>query len=280
MGCAFLQQLFAERKKKGRYLTKEALALRVRGYEMSVQFKEDPMLNRLMPATALGLLLSLPLAAPAAFADRIPAQLTVTGEGATEIAPDLATLQVGVTTTAATAAEALSANSAALEAALARLREAGVEARDLQTSNLSVTPNWTGYDSSSSSGPQIAGYTAMNIVTVKVRKLDTLGAVLDAAVQDGANTLNGLTFGLQDPRPAMDTARQAAVEDAKAKAELYAEAAGVKLGRIATISESGGYGGGPAPMFKDAAMSAAPVPVESGQLSMQATVTMVWDLAD
>ena len=237
------------------------------------------MLNRLMPATALGLLLALPLTAPAALADRDPAQLTVTGEGATEIAPDLATLQVGVTTTGATAAEALAANSAALEAVLARLREAGVEGRDLQTSSLSVTPNWTGYESSSS-GPQISGYTAMNIVTVKVRKLDTLGAVLDAAVQDGANTLNGLTFGLQDPRPAMDTARQAAIEDAKAKAGLYAEAAGVKLGRIAVITENSGYGGGPAPMFKEAAMSAAPVPVESGQLSMQATVTVVWDLAE
>lgn len=241
------------------------------------------MPNRLMPATAtalgLGLALALPLAAPAALADRLPAQLTVTGEGATEIAPDLATLQVGVTTTGATAAEALSANSAALEAVLARLREAGVEGRDLQTSNLSVTPNWTGYDSSSS-GPQISGYTAMNIVTVKLRKLDSLGAVLDAAVQDGANTLNGLTFGLQDPRPAMDTARKAAIEDAKAKAALYAEAAGVTLGRIAVITENSGSGGGPAPMFREAAMSAAPVPVESGQLSMQATVTVVWDLAE
>ncbi len=78
----------------------------------------------------------------------------------------------------------------------------------------------------------------------------------------------------------MDTARQAAVEDAKAKAALYAEAAGVTLGRVAVIMENSGYGGGPAPMFKDAAMSAAPVPVEAGQLSMQSTVTMVWDLAE
>ena len=234
------------------------------------------MLNRLIPASAIALALALPLAAPALADDDI---LTVTGEGAAEITPDLATLQIGVTTTAATAAEALAANSAALDAALQRLRAAGIGDRDLQTSNLSVTPNWSGYDSSIS-GQQITGYTAMNMVTVKVRKLETLGTVLDAAVQDGANTLNGLTFGLQDPRPAMDAARQAAIEDAKAKAALFAEAAGVKLGRISVITEGGNYGGGPAPMYKEVAASAAPVPVEAGQLSMQATVTVVWDLAD
>lgn len=235
------------------------------------------MLNRLLPATALGLMLALPLSGVAALADEDRAKLTVTGEGATVIAPDLATLQVGITTNGATAAEALAANSTSLEAVLQRLQDAGIESRDLQTSNLSVTPNWSGYDSASS-GPQITGYTAMNIVTVKVRKLDGLGAVLDAAVQDGANTLNGLTFGLQDPRPAMDAARQAAVADARAKAALYAEAAGLKLGRIDEIAETSGYGVGPAPMFKDVAMSAAPVPVESGQLSMEATITVVWEL--
>lgn len=236
------------------------------------------MLYRLIPATAIGLMLALPLAAPAAFADDA-AKLTVTGEGATEIAPDMATLSVGITTTGETAAEALSANSTSLEAVLTRLKEAGVEAKDLQTSNLSVTPNWSGYDSSSS-GQQITGYTAMNIVTVKLRKLDGLGAVLDAAVQDGANTLNGLTFGLQNPRPAMDAAREAAVADAKAKAELYAAAAGLKLGKIDEITETQGYGVGPAPMYKDAAPSAAAVPVEAGQLSMQATVTVIYELAE
>lgn len=234
------------------------------------------MLNRLIPATAIGLLLALPLAAPV-FADDA-AKLTVTGEGATEIAPDMATLSVGITTTADTAAEALSANSTSLDAVLTRLKEAGVEAKDLQTSNLSVTPNWSGYDSAS--GQKITGYTAMNIVTVKLRKLDGLGAVLDAAVQDGANTLNGLTFGLQNPRPAMDAAREAAVADAKAKAELYAAAAGLKLGKIDEITETQGYGVGPAPMYRDAAPSAAAVPVEAGQLSMQATVTVVYELAE
>ena len=236
------------------------------------------MLNRLVPATALALALALPLSAPAKADD--DGRLAVTGEGATEIAPDMATMQIGVTTTAATAAEALAANTASMEGVLIRLREAGIEDRDMQTSGLSVTPNWAGYDRSSSSEQAISGFTATNMLTVKVRKLDTLGAALDAAVQDGANTLNGLTFGLQDPRPAMDAARQAAIEDAKAKAQLYADAAGVKLGRISQINEQGNYGGGPAPMFKEAAMSGSPVPVQSGQVQMQSSVSVVWELAD
>lgn len=231
------------------------------------------MLTRSLPVLALSLAALLPLAAAPALADAAPATITVTGDGISEAAPDMATLSLGVTTTGATAAEALQANSAALAAVLERLRAAGVADRDIQTSSLSVNPNWSDY--SSLGGQKITDFTAVNMVTVKIRALDTLGGVLDAAVADGANTLNGLTFGLQDPRPAMDAARTAAVEDAAAKARLMATAAGVTLGPIQSISESGGYGG-PAPMFKELAPSAAPVPVEAGALALQASVTVVW----
>lgn len=236
------------------------------------------MLNRILPVLALTLAALVPLAPVAAVAEVAPATLTVTGEGVTDVVPDMATLTMGVTTTGTTAAEALSANSTALAAVLDRLRAAGIEDRDIQTTGLSVNPNWTGYDSSSSlSGPKIADYTATNGVTVRIRALEGLGAVLDAAVADGANTMNGLSFGLQDPRPAMDAARSAAVEDAAAKARLMAEGADVTLGPILSITEGGGYGG-PAPMYKDAALSAAPVPVQAGELSMQASVTVVWQI--
>jgi uncharacterized protein YggE len=232
------------------------------------------MLTRSLPVLALSLAALLPLAAAPALADSAPATITVTGDGISEAAPDMATLSLGVTTTGATAAEALQANSAALAAVLERLRAVGVADRDIQTSSLSVNPNWSDY-SSSLGGQKITDFTAVNMVTVKIRALDTLGGVLDAAVADGANTLNGLTFGLQDPRPAMDAARTAAVEDAAAKARLMATAAGVTLGPIQSISESGGYGG-PEPMFKELAPSAAPVPVEAGALALQASVTVVW----
>ena len=131
-------------------------------------------------------------------------------------------------------------------------------------------------NSDGSQAPKIQNYTASNMVTVTVRKLDTTGAVLDAAVKDGANTLNGLSFALADQRPAQDKARWAAVSDAKAKASLLAEAAGVKLGRIVSISE-GGAPQGPVPMFRMAADSAA-VPVSGGTLDISASVTMVWTL--
>lgn len=231
-----------------------------------------------LPVLALSLAALLPALALAETAPApAPATITVTGEGVSEAAPDMATLTIGVTTTGASAAEALAANSAALGAVLERLAAAGIAARDIQTAGLSVNPNWSS-GSSAYSGQEIAGFTAMNGVSVKVRALDTLGAVLDAAVADGANTLNGLAFGLQDPRPAMDAARVAAVQDATAKAQLIAGAAGLSLVAIAQISEGGGYGG-PAPMFKASEAAAGAVPVAAGELAMAASVTVVWQVA-
>jgi hypothetical protein len=226
----------------------------------------------LAAALAVGLAAGRP-----AMAETPDAVISVTGEGSVERAPDIATIQIGVTTVGETAAEALAANSAAMEAVMARLTATGIQPRDLQTSGLSVNPNWTGYDSSVSGGPQISGYTAFNMLTVRVRAIDTLGGVLDASVSDGANTLNGLTFGLADPKPAFDEARKAAVADARAKAQLLAEAAGVKLGAIVSISEGGGTVD-PQPMFRDAAASAPPV--AGGEVGYSAAVTIVWELAE
>ncbi len=226
--------------------------------------------------TALALALALAATLPARAEPPVP-QITVTGEGRVDRAPDLATISLGVTTQGATAAMAMAANSDGVAAVLANLAAAGVEPRDIQTSGLSLNPNWTGYDSGST--PKIDGYMATNMVTVRVRALDSLGAVLDAAVRDGANTLNGLTFGLADPDPAMDEARRKAVADAQRRAALLAEASGVALGRVLTISESSGVGV-PVPMYRmDAAQSAAPVPVAGGEVSLVANVTITWELA-
>lgn len=212
-----------------------------------------------MTLTALALAASLALPLPALAENATRPMITVTGTGTVEATPDIATLSIGVTTQGETAAAALSANTAQLEAVMARLTAAGIEARDMQTSNLSLNPNWTGYDNSSTTGPTIAGYVATNMLTIRVRQLDGLGAVLDAAVADGANTLNGLSFGLADPAPALDEARKEAVAEARARAELLATAAGVKLGRIISISE-GSAPSEPVPMFR-ADAAAAPVPV-------------------
>jgi uncharacterized protein YggE len=236
-----------------------------------------PSTLRFLPVAALALA-CLATALPARAEMAAVPTITVIGEGSSEAAPDLATIQIGVTTLGETATEALAANNAAMEAVMARLAAAGVAARDLQTSGLSVNPNWTGYDSSVSGGPTISGYTASNMLTVRLRVLDGLGSVLDAAVSDGANTLNGLTFGLAEPGPALDEARKEAVADARAKAELIATAAGAKLGPILSITE-GAAVQSPEPMYRTAADSAK-VPVAGGEVGYAATVTIVWQLAE
>lgn len=232
---------------------------------------------RMLPLTGkslpLALIAALMTAAPA-LADMAPRTITVTGEASVARPPDMATVMIGVTSVADTAAGALAANSADMQAVIERLKASGVGAGDLQTTGLSVNPNWSSY-SSSSSRNKIDGFTATNMLTVGIRDLDALGAVLDAVVADGANTLNGVTFGLVDPRPALDEARREAVSDARARAEVIAAAAGVTLGDLVSVSEGGSFGGGPAPMYR---ADSASVPIERGEVSYQANVTLVWEL--
>lgn len=226
--------------------------------------------------SALAVALALAAALPAAAEPPVP-QITVTGEGRIERAPDLATVSLGVTTNDPTAAGAMAANTAAVAAVIANLGAAGIADRDIQTTGLSLNPVWTSYDSSVP--PKIDGYSAQNVVTVRIRALDSLGGVLDAAIRDGANTLQGIGFGLAEPDPVMDEARKLAVADAQRRAALLAGAAGVTLGRVLTISDS--YGPTvPVPMYRmDAAMSAAPVPVAGGEIAVVANVTITWEIA-
>jgi uncharacterized protein YggE len=231
-------------------------------------------LNTLMLATAL----TFPLTGMSMADTRPPANITVTGEGRVDSAPDMATISLGVTTDAATAAEAMSRNSTQLATVLANLKAAGIEDRFIQTSGLSLNPNWTNSMSSDGSGaPVIAGYIASNMLTVQVNALDTLGGVLDAAVSDGANSLNGVTFGLKEPKPLMDEARKRAVADAQDRAKLLTGAAGATLGPILTISEGGAFTP-PMPMFRMEAAASDAVPVAAGQVSTAVSVTITWEI--
>lgn len=228
---------------------------------------------------ALAPIMALSLALPGQAQDAgEPGRISVTGEATVHATPDIASVSLGVTTQAATAAEALSANTAALAKVVEQLKATGIEPRDLQTSNLSVDPVWSNSDANPQ--PQISGYSASNMLTVTVRDLDKLGAVLDRAVSDGANTLNGLSFGLSDSAKAMDEARQLAVKDALARAKLLTDAAGAQLGPIVLIQESPSYQV-PQPMARASFMKAdAAVPVERGQMGISAQVTMTWRLAE
>ncbi len=230
------------------------------------------VLKTLIASTALTLALATALSA------ETPAQITVTGEGHMDASPDMATISLGVTTQGDSAAAALAANSTEIARVLENLRTAGIEARDLQTSGLTLNPNWA-YDSNGNN-PKITSYGATNQLSVRVRALDNLGGILDAAVRDGANTLNALEFGVAEQDALMDQARKLAVADAMRRARLLTDAAGVGLGPVVSIAESGGYSA-PAPMFsmKADAAGSAPVPVAGGEISIAANVTMVFSLA-
>lgn len=225
----------------------------------------------------VSLLLAL-LALPAAAQVPPPAPgpvVTVTGEGAVDLPPDMATIRMGVVTQARTAADALTANSAAMAEVLALLREAGIGERDLQTSGLSLMPQRD--DRTGTAEPRAVRFVARNGVVVRVRDLAALGPVLDRVVQGGANTFDGLDFGLADPAAALAEARRKAVADARLKAETYAGAAGLTLGPVLLIADQSGF---VQPMEMRMAASAMDgVPIAAGEVSVRASVTMTWTLA-
>jgi len=210
--------------------------------------------------------------------------IAIEGRGEVRAAPDMAMISSGVTTQGATAREALDANTTAMNDLIAALKEAGIEARDIQTAGFSVNPNYVYSDARDANGyslpPRINGYQVMNSVTVIVRDLDSLGSILDQSVTVGANTVNGVSFSVADPSDLLDEARKLAFADARQKAELYAGVAGESLGDLLSITEQQSFNAPqPYPMYDRVAMSAgAPVPVEAGELSFAISVNVSCDL--
>lgn len=235
-----------------------------------------------MPARlvlALAFLAVPALSLPAAASDETR-RVTVVGQAEIRAAPDIARLQSGVTTDAETAAEAVRENSQAVQAMLDALREAGIAARDLQTSGFSVQPRYV-HPRDGNGEPRLVGYRVGNTVSVTIRDLGALGEILDAVVQAGANEVSGLAFDIADKREMLDRARAEAVRDARRKAELYAEAAGAALGEVRTIDERS-VSEPPRPAYRSMAMEAADasVPIETGEQALRAEVTVVWRLED
>lgn len=227
--------------------------------------------------------LAVALASPALAHE--PGTISLNGIGEISAKPDTAYLTSGVTTQGATAREALDGNTAAMSQLIETLRAAGIEERDIQTSGFTVNPNYVYTDARDANGytlpPKINGYVVSNNVTVRVRDLAILGAVLDQAVTVGANTINGVTFSVADPSKLNEEARKAAFADAKAKAELYATAAGVELGAIRLITESNGYAPPQPYMMREAAFAdAKAVPIAAGEMTYSINVTVTWELAE
>lgn len=228
-------------------------------------------------ALALSSVMALAQAVPGPVAET--GRLVVTGEGQIEAAPDMAIISLGVRTDAKTAGEALKQNSDRVATVLSGLTAAGVEARDMQTSGLSLGPQWENYVVNGEGRNRIVGFTASNMVTVRVRDLPGLGRILDRVVANGANTFNGLQFDLQERRASLDEARRRAVADARRKAALYAEAAGVTLGPVLALTEPG-TGGRPQPMFaREMSVASDKVPVAEGEIEISASVEIVFSIA-
>ena len=229
---------------------------------------------------ATAMLAALPLAS-AAHAQPVsqlePRILTVSGEAEVKAKPDQAMLSAGVVTQAKTAADALAANSRAMNAVFATLKRLGIPDRLIQTSNFSVNPQYPDYNSKEPR--RIVSYQVSNTVSVTVDDLDKVGPALDALVSSGANSLGDISFTIRDPKPLMTQAREAAVKDAMVKAQTLARAAGVALGPIVTINE--GVIAPPQPLYRAITVTAsrAPeTPISAGESTVSANVSISWEI--
>lgn len=223
------------------------------------------------------------LAAPAVAEDAPVQKLTLSGSGKSTAEPDLATLSAGVITQAKTARNALTANTERMTAVIAAFKDAGIPDKDVKTTNFSVQPQYH-YDRTNNGHkpPKIVGYAVHNTVVVTVRDLTKLGRVLDQSVDVGANTISGPHFDISDRRAATDEARRNAAADALRKAQLYADALGVTLGPILSVTE-GAISVPRPPVQMRAAMAAdaeAVVPIESGDINLSAQVNITWQLVE
>ena len=197
--------------------------------------------------------------------------VTVTGEATIAVAPDTATMRIGVSSQEKTAREASEANAKQMTSVLVAIKNAGIADRDVQTSRLSLQPQ---YDPNKGT-PHLTGFQATNQVTVRIRDIDRLPTVLDRAIAAGANEMSGIEFTVSEQSKLLDQARADAIADARRKAELYATAAGAKLGHVVSIAEEG-----PAPPPRPMqTMRAGAVPIAPGEQTLRAIITVSYELS-
>jgi hypothetical protein len=209
------------------------------------------------------------------------ARIVVIGEGSVTAAPDYASIRSGVTMRAKTAKDATDATSKAMTAMIAALTAAGIQQKDIQTSRLSLNPV---YESPEPRSPaKLTGYSAANQVVITIRQLDKVGDILDHLIAAGATDAGSIEFLHNDLSKTLDRAREAAVADARRKAELYAHAAGQNLGAVAFITEDSNIA---PPLFKTVRalaapgmLAGAPPPVSVGEDKLRVSITVGFDLA-
>jgi hypothetical protein len=205
-------------------------------------------------------------------AEKLDRLVTVTGEATVAAAPDTAVIRIGVSSQGKTARAASDANAKDMTAVLAAIKEGGIADRDVQTSRLSLQPQ---YDPNKAGAARLVGFQVNNQVTVRIRDIDKLPAVLDRAIAAGANEMSGIEFVVSEQSKLLDKARAEAIADAQRKAELYANAAGMKIGRVVAISEEGSL---PPPRVFQALRAGAPAPIAPGEQTLRAVVTVSYEL--
>jgi len=203
--------------------------------------------------------------------------LSLTAEGEAHPAPDVATLTLGVTQQAPTAGEAMAATNAAMTQVIAAVKAAGIDPRQIQTSQMALSPQ---YAFPQNEAPKLTGYQASNEVTVTVLDLSRVGAVADAVVKAGATNVGQISFGLKSPVAAENFARLAAVKALQDKAALYADATGYHIKRLVNLTEGAQFATPqPIALRQAMALQAAPTPVEAGQLTVRITLSGEFELA-
>ena len=202
------------------------------------------------------------------------AHVIVVGEGSVSAPPDYAQISGGVVTTAKTVKDASDANAKLMSAVTAALLDAGVAQKDIQTSRFSIQPVHASQEPRGE--PKLIGFSVSNQVTVAIRQIAAVGDIIGRMVAAGATDVGNVAFLIADPSKALDQAREAAVADARRKAEIYARASGVKLGGVAWITEEPGYM--PAVPMRAAAMAAAAVPISSGENTLHVRIVVGFDI--
>ena len=205
-------------------------------------------------------------------------RVIVVGEGSITVPPDYVQIRSGVTTTAKTVKEATDANTKLMAAVMATLLDSGIAQKDIQTSRFSIQPVYV--PQTPSSEPKVSGYRVSNQVNVTIRQISRVGEILDKLATAGATDVGSIEFLVSEPSKILDQAREAAVADARRKAELYARASGFSLGRVAWITESSEFEP-PIPLNAPRASiaKATPVPVEHGEDTLQARVIVGFEIA-
>ncbi|HEV2079806.1 MAG TPA: SIMPL domain-containing protein [Allosphingosinicella sp.] len=229
-------------------------------------------------------LLALPAVPAAASAQPVAVQaisgtrLDVVATGEVNRVPDLAIISAGVVTRAPTATQALSQNAQRMQRVVGALRRAGVAERDIQTSSINLNPDYRYADNQP---PVLTGYQASNQVTIRFRDIAQSGRILDALVAEGANQINGPSLTIDKPETALDEARRNAIAVARARAQIYAAAIGKRVGRILTISESGGGFAPPPPrvaMMARGERGMADTAIIPGEQTLSVTIAVSFEL--